>query len=209
MNIKSNWKNHIKKYFAPTIFKESLLKPYFEKLNLKGNVLDIGCGTGYFSEILSSKNVKVTGIDQNKVNIKSEVKYLQGDGKSLPFEKNSFQNILIINVLSCIDSELERIKVLSEAKRIKTKEGKIYVINGSEELFENDNEIVNSKKISESKGILKLKKIDGNYIEFEDYIISSNNMKKYVEKSNLEIIEIKDFIYDSLNLKVYTLYVLK
>lgn len=211
MEIKSNWKEHINHYETPTIFKDTLLKPYFNNLQIKEPLLDVGCGTGYFSELLASKGIKVIGIDQNPVKIKNSLaKYQIGEASSLPFEDSSFGFVLLINVLSAIDDEEERISALNEAKRVKTKEGKIFVINANENLFNNIQSVeVTSKRINNNYGHLKLKKIDGSYIEFDDYIISKEQMTKYATLTNLKLIEKKDFIYKPLNLNVYSLYIYK
>ena len=65
-------------------------------------VLDVGCGTGYFARLLASgdEDVSVTGIDRDDIFIdyarkKSseeglDIDYLQGDALQLPFEDSSF-----------------------------------------------------------------------------------------------------------------------
>lgn len=64
-------------------------------------VLDIGCGTGFFSGILQSYNKKVVGLDYSQVGIKaaqetygdSEIDFLVGDANALPFGSDTFDLI--------------------------------------------------------------------------------------------------------------------
>ena len=64
-NEHMDWSETLRKYEIPTVYKEALLRPYFENVDLKEPILDAGCGTGYFSNILCKRGYKVTGIDLN------------------------------------------------------------------------------------------------------------------------------------------------
>lgn len=83
---------------------------YFNKIGLfdlmkKKLVLDVGCGTGYFSYLISKKAKKVWGIDIVKENIDfcKEMKiigeFLVADAKKLPFAKNFFGFVFCSEVL--------------------------------------------------------------------------------------------------------------
>lgn len=211
--IKSTWKEHIKNYEVPTVFKEELLKPYFSDLTLPGPLLDIGSGTGYFAEMFAAKGLAVTGIDQSPAVKRAGrlAKYVKGEGSQLPFKSGDFNSVLIINVLSAIDDEAERVKVLAEAKRVKSREASIYVVNSSEKMFakQTTSDVLRFNRISDSRAHLRLKKVDGSYIEFDDHILSGQDMANYAKRAGLKIRETKDFVYQPEELEVYSLFVLE
>lgn len=100
-------------------------------------ILEIGSGTGYYSEVItnSEKNLSHVGLDISKemVEISSSKKFLNssfvvGDCKALPFDSDSFDLVLILNVIHMIsDPEL----AIIEAKRVLKPDGKIIVISYS------------------------------------------------------------------------------
>ncbi len=209
--ILESWKNIIKEYEVPTVLKERLLKPYFLNVKLASPVLDIGCGTGYFTEILSQRGLEMTGFDQNAVNIQSKVKYLQGDASNLPFKDKSFSSVLLINVLSCVDDPEARMSLLKEAKRVKKENEKIYVINTSEKLFSKptNSDLLKFVSLGPKKIKITVKKTDNKMIEFEDYIITQKDMEEYTLEIGLKLVETKEFIDLEMKTPIYTLYVLE
>ncbi len=206
-----SWKNIIKEYEVPTVLKERLLKPYFLDVKLASPVLDIGCGTGYFTEILSQRGLEITGFDQNVVNIKSKVKYFQGEASNLPFKDKSFSSILLINVLSCVEDKNARIALLKEAKRVKKENQPIYVINTSEKLFAKptNSDLLKFISLGPKKIKITVKKSDGKIIEFEDHIITSKEMEAYSQEIGLKVVEKREFIDLEMKTPIYTLYILK
>ncbi len=68
------------------------------------SILDVGCGSGFFSRVLISgeENVKVTGLDldeglieyaQNETRDNPDISFVQGNALSLPFEDGSFDAV--------------------------------------------------------------------------------------------------------------------
>jgi len=94
------------------------------------SLLDIGCGTGYFSFWFHSLGLKITGIDVSsamlnaaKSKIKDEsIKFIKADASSLPFPDNSFDLVVLITTLEFL-SQPER--ALCEAFRVS--KGKIFL----------------------------------------------------------------------------------
>lgn len=70
-------------------------------------VLDVGCGTGYYYRTLSQldKNIDYTGTDITEGYLETarknfpEAKFIKGDLMSLPFDDNSFDTVICVNVL--------------------------------------------------------------------------------------------------------------
>jgi len=93
-------------------------------------LLDIGCGTGYFSFWFHNLGLKITGIDISsamlnvaKGKIKNEnIKFIKTDASSLPFPDNSFDLVVFITTLEFL-SQPER--ALCEAFRVS--KGKIFL----------------------------------------------------------------------------------
>lgn len=84
-------------------------------------LLDVGCGTGYFSQRFLNLGLDVTGLDPDSAMIEvarsknSQVKYIEGDALALPFEDNSFDYCSAITSL-CFVSEVE--KAIKEMFRV-------------------------------------------------------------------------------------------
>jgi ubiquinone/menaquinone biosynthesis C-methylase UbiE len=100
--------------------------------NKKGlKVLDIGCGTGETLSFLKEYLPKpeLYGIDSSPVAIKYAKKrghknILKVDAKKLPFSDNSFDCILLLDVIEHIEDDAS---ILKEAKRVLKKKGKIII----------------------------------------------------------------------------------
>jgi len=101
---------------------------YFNKVvkTWKGmEVLDLGCGSGYMSEELHQLGAIVTGIDANASIIKAaskhacssvlDIRYHVGTGESLPFNNNTFNIVVCVDVLEHVNDVK---KVISEISRV-------------------------------------------------------------------------------------------
>jgi len=87
------------------------------------NIIDIGCGTGVWTDTLAKKGFNVVGVDQEKSFITrakktKEGQFLCAPAESLPFKKNQFDTALLINVLEHVDDDQ---KVLRQAAKIARK----------------------------------------------------------------------------------------
>ena len=75
------------------------------------SLLDLGCGIGYFTELLSLKNAQVIGIDIDTKAIlyakqnTSGNKFLIASAEALPFKENSFDKLLCSEVLEHIEND--------------------------------------------------------------------------------------------------------
>lgn len=107
--------------------------PFIEKHLTKGSkILDIGCGDGYGSFKLHQSGYDVTGMDisSEMINLASKrvhnnaITFMQGDVIELPFEAESFDGIMSINVLEWTEVPLKAVK---ELKRIVKEDGIIFV----------------------------------------------------------------------------------
>ncbi|RJQ30110.1 class I SAM-dependent methyltransferase [Candidatus Parcubacteria bacterium] len=111
-------------FFRKNILDSALLK-YFKNIKNR-SVLDLGCGQGYFSEILSTLGAHVTGIDisENLIAIAKKnknINFFIGDIEdALPFEDNSF-DIVVSNMVFMDLENPER--AIKEVIRVLKKNG--------------------------------------------------------------------------------------
>lgn len=111
-------------------------KRMVEKLELKNGdkILDLGCGDGYYSFLLSgfSPKIEITGIDNHIAAIESakrqvrkkNVQFIIGNAEKLPFSENSFDKIVMSEIIEHVKDDE---KVLQEARRV-LKPGGILVL---------------------------------------------------------------------------------
>lgn len=98
-----------------------------EGLDLKDGdkVLEVGCGNGYYLSLLNRLGIKLslTGVDVDKLALKdakkfindSKVKVVFADASKIPFPSNSFDKIVMSEVIEHVNDEK---KVLKEVHRV-------------------------------------------------------------------------------------------
>jgi SAM-dependent methyltransferase len=86
------------------------------------SVLDVGCGTGYFTRCLASDGFDVTGVDASaemtgyaRLHATGRERYLMGDARRLPFPDRHFDSCVAITSL-CFICEQEQ--ALAEMVRV-------------------------------------------------------------------------------------------
>jgi ubiquinone/menaquinone biosynthesis C-methylase UbiE len=103
-----NWMDKIACWRAQKIIQ------YFPD-NIRGRILDVGCGDGSVTNVLKEKNgLDVWGVDIVN-NFQYKLPFQVCDGKYLPFRDNTFDAVLIIYVLHH-SSDIEGI--LKECQRV-------------------------------------------------------------------------------------------
>lgn len=95
-----------------------IIKKYANSKHKK--ILDIGCGTGKYGEMMQENGYKVVGIDKSKTQInqaKQLMEAYEGDATNLPFEDESFDVCTMIIMLQQL-SKKDRIKAFKEVHRV-------------------------------------------------------------------------------------------
>lgn len=97
-----------------------------EVLNPGAETIDVASGPGYVAAAAAKKGCSVTGVDFSKVMVERarklfpQIKFVEGDAESLPFDDQSFDNFLMnFGLLHLEHPE----KALSEAFRVLRKDG--------------------------------------------------------------------------------------
>lgn len=92
-------------------------------------ILDVGCGVGYFADLLTEKGAEVWGVDLDRDSIRvarlvlsERVKFASAE--SLPFDDNSFDKILCSEVLEHISDDK---KAIREILRVVKPGGRILI----------------------------------------------------------------------------------
>jgi SAM-dependent methyltransferase len=83
------------------IQEQAYIKMLIKKLRIKkgAKVLDLGCGTGFYTKILSQKGIDVIGLDYSKVGIfkaketLKDLEFVIADANGIPFKYNKFDLI--------------------------------------------------------------------------------------------------------------------
>jgi 2-polyprenyl-3-methyl-5-hydroxy-6-metoxy-1,4-benzoquinol methylase len=207
-----DWSKKLAEYETPTKMK-LLLGSYFETAEIKGEVvLDAGCGKGFFARILTARGYEVVGIDING-DLESDDLFHFQKANIVSFESDhKFETILLVNVLSCVSFK-ERLLILKNLKSLKTEDGLVYVVNTNADLLGADpapvSDLFKVEKKTDDLVHLKMKKVDDNWIEFDDYLITKKEMSKLCEASGLEIIDRIDFQHEGLEKPFFEMYLLK
>ncbi|OGV38654.1 MAG: hypothetical protein A2020_03780 [Lentisphaerae bacterium GWF2_45_14] len=102
--------------------------------SLDSTILDIGCGYGRILRELDAegyKNLSGTDISPKMLELarndfpNASLKVI--DNETLPFESDSFDALVMLAVLTCIITDVEQERLMSEAKRVLRPGGIIYL----------------------------------------------------------------------------------
>lgn len=188
-----------------------------EFMTKKGRVLDIGCGAGRETIALARLGFNVVGIDVSPKMIERAKENARKEGLSIKFEDRSaaelgypdmsFDYILFSRgVYSFIPTHALRVRVLSELKRLLTREG-IAVFSGyinpyftglkhySSFIFRKMLALVLGKGFSSEFGDIRLRSVSDAYSLgncFCHFFSSPQEIKDEIEKSGLSLVCEKD-----------------
>src|SRR3989338_8796798 len=105
----------------PPVWQE--IKDLLSEIRSGSSVLDIGCGTGRVRQVLPT-NLDYTGLDNSPELLEvaqrryPNNKFIQPDARQLPLPDKFFDAVLLIAVVHHFLNKQDRMKVLSEARRV-------------------------------------------------------------------------------------------
>ena len=82
-----------------------------------GNMLlDVGCGTGWFTRRFAEEGLLVTGLDPNpdwlafaRAKDPTAIRWVAGDARSLPFPDRSFDQVVSVAALCFVEDERQAV----------------------------------------------------------------------------------------------------
>jgi ArsR family transcriptional regulator len=123
----------MERHYSPGRTWESLARGLFGLVRL-GDVLDAGSGDGSIAQLVVPRAKSVTCLDRSERMIEAararlrghaNARFCVGDAEDLPFEKSSFDQVLLFNVLAHVESPA---RAIAEAARVLRKRGTLAVI---------------------------------------------------------------------------------
>jgi len=103
------------------------------------SLLDVGCGTGWFTRRAAADDLVATGLDPNpawldyaRANSSPALNWVEGDARDLPFADASFDHVLSIAALCFVDDERQAV---AEAVRVTRRRFAIGWLNRSSLLY--------------------------------------------------------------------------
>ena len=113
-------------YYWWYVGKRKLVFSLLQKFSYtKGRVLDVGCGTGFLLNELRKRGYSAFGLENERkaLDLSYDQKIhgvIRGEAENPPFKKDSFDIILLLDLLEHLEDDILALKRLSE---ILTKEG--------------------------------------------------------------------------------------
>lgn len=107
----------------------------FKKNNIKGKILEIGCGTGYFTNMMSKslRNIDITAVDISQIAIDKarkrfpNINFAMDSLPNINFEDKVFECVTAIEVLYYLDAK-EQMESISQIYRA-MKENGFFVVS--------------------------------------------------------------------------------
>jgi len=100
-------------------------------VNRDGLIADMGGGTGLISQWLHHKCDHIIVVDTSRNMLQKvkekELRLIQADASSIPFQDNKFNTVILVNTLHHINKSLHQL-VINECYRILQNQGKIFII---------------------------------------------------------------------------------
>ncbi|MHB2039854.1 MAG: class I SAM-dependent methyltransferase [Acidiferrobacteraceae bacterium] len=87
-------------------------------------LLDVGCGTGWFTRRFAAKGFHATGLDPNLGSLAfarergtPEIRWALGDARALPFEDQSFDHVISVAALCFMEDERQAVSEIVRVTR--------------------------------------------------------------------------------------------
>lgn len=144
-------------------------------------VLDVGCGDGTTIQTILPITKRIVGIDndakavedaRSRLSSVPDIKILLVDALKLPFDNQEFD--VVIHMMTLVNFEINKVKVLQEMSRVLKDDGKIIISVYSELAFPARLEIY--KKLD-----IPIEKIEGTKVTF-DKSVGANESEQFTQK---------------------------
>lgn len=180
--VAKEWDKMRESFFSETVREKAL---YLADVKKGKTAADIGAGTGFITEGLIKKGLKVIAVDQSEKMLKEmrkkfigfkDIYYSVGDAKKLPILEEKIDYIFANMYLHHADSPLEAIK---EMVRILKPKGKLIITDLNKHNFEflrteHNDQWLGFKQEDIKKWFLKAK-LKNVFIDFVDYCCAKSS----------------------------------
>jgi ubiquinone/menaquinone biosynthesis C-methylase UbiE len=147
----------------------------------KEKMLDLGCGTGHWTEFLIKKGFQLTGVDisESMLNIAKDknlaADFLWANSENLPFEDESFNSIVSITMLEFVEN-LD--KVIQEIYRVLKRGGSMVIgcINADSIIGKNKD----TDKVFKNANLLSVSDIE---LKFKQFKLVQLNQGVYLNET--------------------------
>ena len=217
--------------YKPKINSENLIESLFHlhryliasKFVKNKIVLDIACGEGYGTFILSKKAKKIWGADIDKNTIEQarkkyqnkKINFIQANATDLPFEKNFFDVIVSFETIEHLSKE-NGIKFLTQIKKTLKKGGTLILSTPNKErtLFSSYKNVFHLYEYYQDELVDMLKKYFDNVVVYDQDVnlfslIFNKNTKK-TPLFNLELENERNILFTTkkqIKLPLYKIYI--
>jgi len=156
--MKYSSKNYIKHIHPSSLYQYTLTR-FFHKFHSvycrtgAQSILEIGCGEGFVLDYLAKRepDINLLGIDINKDAIKmasmisaSMIKYICANGQNIPFQDNSFDLVILSEVLEHVEEPEQTLK-----DAIRVSKSYLLITIPLEPYFQTVANILNSLKLAD------------------------------------------------------------
>lgn len=121
----------MERHYSPGRTWEATARVFMGLLSL-GDVLDVGAGDGTIAEMIAPRARSYVALDASeklataaRARLGRAVEVVAGDAHALPFEADSFDLVLLLNVLTGVEHPA---KVVAEAARVLRRDGTVAVV---------------------------------------------------------------------------------
>ena len=129
--VKDFYDKHWQRFDVSRVRIWKCVKEFTSTLVKNSTVLDVGCGNGKNVKYLLDNGINAYGIDFSeklvKVCKRKKLDVKVGNALDIPFDDNSFDNVISIAVIHHLQKEEDRIKAINEMIRVCKNNGKILI----------------------------------------------------------------------------------
>jgi ubiquinone/menaquinone biosynthesis C-methylase UbiE len=179
--VKDFYDRHWQRFDVSRVRIWKCVRDFTSTLVKNSTVLDVGCGNGKNIKYLLDNDIRAFGIDFSeklvKVCKRKKLDVTVGDVLNIPFNDNSFDNIISIAVIHHLQKEEDRIKALNEMIRVCKNNGKILI---SVWAVEQSGQEVQNRTFVYGDNLVKWENDERYY-----FIYDEEHIKKFVENFNV------------------------
>ncbi len=194
MKEKDFWSKHVDNFdkynnYIIGIKDMTIIQEEISKLNSLGDILELACGSGIYTDILfkNSKSYLATDLSKemlehtkNKFSSSENIRFEQADAMNLKYEEESFDTVFMANLLHIVPDYNE---VIKEALKVLKPNGRLITLDFTTSEMKFIDKLTLIYRFLKSYGKPEVKAEKSNF--------TRNEIKRLFESYNLEVQMIK------------------